>query len=148
MRHYISQHADMSDSVARHRSQELDRQQDVPPLKHDVTKRTASKPFDVAKWLDKIVRVSCDYLQILEVVLVPIPNAPEAPTISTSDIRSTLHEVGWTVIEDAQYHTLVEDLRRNLDRFDATDVSAAASSAGLGASVRAWTTSRTPLTLC
>ncbi|RDX51342.1 hypothetical protein OH76DRAFT_326445 [Lentinus brumalis] len=127
---------------ARHRSHRLDGEQHASPLEHDVTKRTASKPFDVAKWLDEIVRVSRDYLQILsvvssatlasvlfgdrplEVVLVPTPNAPEAPTISTSDIRSTLHEVGWTDIEDAQYHTLVEDLRRSLNILNTTDSGA------------------------
>ncbi|TFK80189.1 hypothetical protein K466DRAFT_656663 [Polyporus arcularius HHB13444] len=115
---------------ARHKSHQLE---------HDVTKRTVPKPFDVAKWLDKIVRVSRDYLQILsvvtsstmasvlfgdrplEVVLVPTPRAPEAPTISTSDIRSTLSEVGWTDIEDAQYHTLVEDLRRSLNILNTTN---------------------------
>ncbi len=68
----------------------------------------------------------------LEVVLVPNPNASEAPTISASDIQSTLREVGWTDIEDAQYHTLVDDLRRNLNTLNATQSSPFSS----GASVR------------
>lgn len=98
-------------------------------------------PFDVAKWLSKVVMVTRDYLEILrvttsqamssvlfgerplEVVLVPQPQtSPESVTISTSDIKATLREAGWDDIDDAPYTTLVEDLLRTMNRYHGIDV--------------------------
>ncbi|KAI0706885.1 hypothetical protein C8T65DRAFT_830229 [Cerioporus squamosus] len=95
-------------------------------------KQAAPMPFDVGKWLNKVVSVTRDFVHILrvaqsptmapvlfgdqpEVILVPNPQPPRhSATISTSMVKIILRKAGWTDVDDGQYKALVENLRRNL----------------------------------
>ncbi|KAI0708816.1 hypothetical protein C8T65DRAFT_829892 [Cerioporus squamosus] len=95
-------------------------------------------PFDVGKWLNKVVPVSRDYAQILSVTRSPtmasvlfcdrsvevilVPNSKpqrQIATIYTSVIKATLRKAGWTDVDDDLYEALVENLRGNLNAYEA-----------------------------
>ena len=99
-------------------------------------------PFDVGKWLKKIVSVSWDYAQLLRIVRSPtmasvlfedrpiaiymLRNlAPSQGTaeVSLSAIRAALHKAGWTDIEDEQYNEFVNDLHNTLKAYITTSAT-------------------------
>ncbi|CDO75726.1 hypothetical protein BN946_scf184921.g2 [Trametes cinnabarina] len=97
--------------------------------------REAMRPFDVTKWLSKVVSVTADYLVVrsvalsstmagalfdnrpLTVVRVPKARAPaKIAEISEEQLKATLVKVGWADIGNEEYAELVDKLRRTLKK--------------------------------
>ncbi|RPD52355.1 hypothetical protein L227DRAFT_617898 [Lentinus tigrinus ALCF2SS1-6] len=95
------------------------------------------EPFNVAKWLNKVVSVSRDYVHLLhvsqsptmanmlfdgpppKVILVNPESRSESPAISTTAIKGTLCEAGWTDVAEAQFDEAIEKLRGILKAYAA-----------------------------
>ncbi len=107
------------------------------------------RPFDVAKWLSKVVSVTVDYLALRKaafsstmagalfddrgrpptVIRVPKDNErPPAKTavISEEQLKATLLKAGWEDVGDEEYTEVVDNLRRTLNK-NVGDASAGAS---------------------
>ncbi|TFK81208.1 hypothetical protein K466DRAFT_347037 [Polyporus arcularius HHB13444] len=114
--------------------------------------KAAMRPFDVAKWLSKVVSVTVDYLALRSAVvsstvagalfddrdrpptIICAPNqrapAKTAEVISEAQLKATLVKVGWEDVGEAEYAEAVDTLRRIVNKKSADASAASVRSAG------------------
>ena len=125
------------------------------PLPDQIHAKPTQPPrFDVWKWLNKVVSVSRDYVELLHIVrslirasflfddrpidIIVVPNdaPPRAMAeVSPSAVRVTLYKACWTDIENEQYTEFVDNLCHTLRAY--TTAAAISGQLSLAVKIRA-----------